>query len=49
MGEKRNMYRVLAGKPERKSHLEDLGAEGTIILIWLLKKGKRRELVASQE
>jgi hypothetical protein len=28
MGEGRNMYRVLTGKPEGKDHLEDQGVDG---------------------
>jgi hypothetical protein len=28
MGEGRNVYRVLAGKPEEKNHLEDQGVDG---------------------
>jgi hypothetical protein len=28
MGEMRNVYNILVGKPERKSHLEDLGVDG---------------------
>jgi hypothetical protein len=28
MGEGRNMYRVLVGKPEGKNHLEDQDVEG---------------------
>jgi hypothetical protein len=28
MGEGRNVYRVLVGKPEEKSHLEDQGVDG---------------------
>jgi hypothetical protein len=28
MGEGRNVYRVLVGKPERKSHLEDQEVDG---------------------
>jgi hypothetical protein len=37
-GDRRGAYRILAGKYERKSHLEDLDADGTIILKWILKK-----------
>jgi len=32
MGEERGVYRVLVGKPEGKSHWEDLGLDGWIIL-----------------
>jgi hypothetical protein len=28
MGDGRNLYRVLVGKPEGKSHLEDQGVDG---------------------
>jgi hypothetical protein len=31
MGEMRGVYRVLVGKPEGKSHLEDPGIDGSII------------------
>ena len=34
----RDAYRVLVGKPEGKSHLEELGADGSIMLKWILKK-----------
>jgi hypothetical protein len=30
MGEGRNVYRVLVGKPERKGHLEDQGVDGSM-------------------
>jgi hypothetical protein len=32
MGEMRNAYRILVGKPKGKSHVEDLGIDGKIIL-----------------
>ena len=32
MGEERGVYRVLVGKPEGRSHWEDLGVDGRIIL-----------------
>jgi len=32
MGEKRDAYRVLVGKPEGKNHLEDPGVDGMVIL-----------------
>jgi len=38
MGDRRVAYRVLVGKPDRKSHLEDLGMDGRIILKWIFKK-----------
>jgi hypothetical protein len=31
-GEIRNTYKILVGKPEIRDHLEDLGADCTIIL-----------------
>jgi hypothetical protein len=36
MGEGRNMYRVLVGKPEGKSHLEDKGVDGRMGSKWIL-------------
>jgi len=35
MRERRGVYRVLVGKPEGKSHLEDPGVDGRIILRWI--------------
>jgi len=32
MGEVRNAYKISVGKPEGKSHLEDLSIDGRIIL-----------------
>jgi len=32
VGERRSVYRVLVGKPERKIHLEDRGVDGRLIL-----------------
>jgi hypothetical protein len=37
-GDMRNIYRLLAGKLERRDHLEDLGVDGKIILDWILGK-----------
>jgi hypothetical protein len=36
MGEGRNMYRVLVGKPEGKSLLKDQGVDGSMGLKWTL-------------
>jgi hypothetical protein len=38
MGEMRKAYNILAGKPEEKSHLEDLDVDGKIISDWVLWK-----------
>ena len=38
MGERRSVYRVMVGKPERKRHLEKSGVEGRIILRWIFRK-----------
>jgi hypothetical protein len=32
MGEVRNVYKILVGRPERKNHSEDLDVDGRIIL-----------------
>jgi len=37
MGERRVLYRVMVGKPEGKSHLEDPGIDGRIILRWIFR------------
>jgi hypothetical protein len=37
MGEIKNTYKILVGKPERKKDLEDLGVDEEIILIWVIK------------
>jgi hypothetical protein len=34
----RGVYRVLVGKPEGKSHSEDPGANGRIILRWIFRE-----------
>jgi hypothetical protein len=34
----RDANSVLVGKPEGKSHLEELGADRSILLKWILKK-----------
>jgi hypothetical protein len=38
MGEARNTYNILVGKPEGKIHSEDLEVDGTTILEWMLGK-----------
>jgi hypothetical protein len=38
MGEERGSYRILVGRPEGRSHLEDPDVDGRIILKWIFKK-----------
>jgi hypothetical protein len=38
MGEKRNAYRLLVGKPEGKHRQEDQDVGGWIILGWILRR-----------
>jgi hypothetical protein len=38
MGERRNAYRILVGKPEGKNHLEDQDVDGWTILKWILER-----------
>jgi len=38
MGEDREVYRVLVGKSEGKSHWRDLGVDGWIILVWISRR-----------
>jgi hypothetical protein len=38
MGEKRNAYRILVGKPEGKDHWEDEDLGGWTILKWILER-----------
>jgi hypothetical protein len=38
MGEMRNAFCILVGKPERKNHSDDVGVDGRIILKWMLGK-----------
>jgi hypothetical protein len=38
MVEKRNVHRILAGKPEGKSHWEDQGAGGWTIIKFILER-----------
>jgi hypothetical protein len=44
IGEMKNEYRILVGKPERKRPLRRQGMDGRIILNWILEKysGKLR-------
>ena len=35
--ERRGLYRILMGNPERKKPLEDPGVDGRIILKWIIK------------
>jgi hypothetical protein len=35
MGEIRNAYNILVGRPEGKNHLEDLGVDRRMILEWI--------------
>jgi hypothetical protein len=36
LGEMRNVYEILVGKPRGKYHSQDVGADESIILIWIL-------------
>jgi hypothetical protein len=38
MGDKRTAYRVFVEKPNRRSHFENLGVDGSIILKCVLQK-----------
>jgi len=38
MGDMRNAYKILVGKPKGKILAEDLGVDGKIILEWILEK-----------
>jgi hypothetical protein len=38
MGEMRNVYTILVGKPKGRYHSEDLDVVGRIILKWILGK-----------
>jgi hypothetical protein len=38
MGERKSVYRVLMGKPERRRPLEDTGVDGRIILRQIFRK-----------
>jgi hypothetical protein len=47
MGEGRDVYRVLVGKPEERDHLEDSGLVGSIILRWPFRKWDVRAWIGS--
>jgi hypothetical protein len=36
MGEKRNAYRILVGKPEKRDHKEDQDVDGWLVLKWII-------------
>jgi hypothetical protein len=38
VGDMKDVYGILLGKPERRDYLEDLGVVGRIHLKWILKK-----------
>ena len=38
-GERRGVYRILVGKPEGNSPMEDSGVDGRIILRWIFRSG----------
>jgi len=38
MGKRKGVFRVLAGKPEGKSHVGDPTVDGRIILRWIFRK-----------
>jgi hypothetical protein len=44
MGKRRGAFRILVGRPEGKSPLEDQGIDGRIILKWIFKKWDREAL-----
>ena len=46
-GEKRGVYRVLAGKPEGKDLLGDPGVDGKAILRWIFRKWDTRAWTGS--
>jgi len=37
MGERRGVYRILVEKPEGKSHLENPGVDGRVMLKWIFR------------
>ena len=38
MGDKKGVYRVLMGKPEKRDHLGDPGVDDRILLRWIIRK-----------
>jgi hypothetical protein len=38
MGRKKNVYRVSVGSMQERSHFEDPGVDGRMILKWVLRK-----------
>jgi hypothetical protein len=38
IGEMRNAYKILVGKPEGKSHLNNVDMDGRIMSKWILRK-----------
>jgi len=38
MGDSKGTYKNLLGRPEGKSHLEDIGVDGRITLKWIFNK-----------
>jgi hypothetical protein len=42
MGERRDAYRVLVGKPEERTYSKDPGVDVRIILKWILEKWDQR-------
>jgi hypothetical protein len=42
MGDGRDAYRILVGRPERRKQLGDLGIAGRIISKWIFKKWDER-------
>jgi hypothetical protein len=41
-GDRRGVYSVLVGKPEKRDHLEDLGVNGRMIFKQIFKKWDKR-------
>ena len=37
-GKRRGVYKVLAGNPRERDHLQDPGVAGSIILRWIFRK-----------